>query len=185
MCKSTILLANNSAVDSISKNDRIAIELAEIWGLDQGVRQNIELFYKLDKAFINKLDSMIFDKTIDFIKEYGWVTDLGKYDSIYSYLPEVLYAVMLHNPHRLIDSSIYELLKNEVKARRLNPQWLIIFLDKYYVIYEKRTLYNSSFKQWLEFPYLLEEDKVLSDSLMNDIGLKALPDSLFLQNITQ
>ena len=45
---------------------------------------------------------------------------------------------------------------------------------------EKRTLYFSGFRQWLQQPYPQKKDQALSDSLRQDLGLPVLPDSLFV-----
>lgn len=55
----------------------------------------------------------------------------------------------------------------------------MLILDKYYVVCEKRTLLNSEFKQWLDFPYVKIKDKSESDSIMESIGQPLLPDSVF------
>ena len=109
------------------------------------------------------------------------MTDLGKYNSTHGYLLQALTAVMLHSPHRLMDGDVYSLLRTESEAGRLHPEALALFLDRYYVIYQKRSLYGSDFRKFLQPPALNPEDRPLSDSLRRDIGLSPLPDSLFRQ----
>lgn len=174
---------NDKNTNTLSRVDSMAIFLADIWSLDQGIREDVKMYSRLDKAFKYKMDSLCFNKAIRFIECFGWPTDIGKYNPEFGYLLQTLTAVMLHNSHRLMDSSVYQLLKNEVIENRLNPNTLSLFLDKYYVVYEKRTLYYSQFRKFLSVPFPYKADKLLSDSLRADIGLKSLPDSVFSNNI--
>ena len=93
---------------------------------------------------------------------------------------EALPAVLLHNPQRLIEPHTYDLLKREVEAGRLSAEFAATLLDKYYVMKEKRTLYFSGFRKWLQPPYPQKRDQALSDSLRQDLGLPVLPDSVFV-----
>lgn len=170
-----------SDIALVKDRDRAVMELVQLWGIDQGVR-NPELFH--DSIYpgyvkITKIDSMCFDRAITFIKKYGWPTeqtvgDFYEYEETHALSP-----ILLHSPHRLKNDSIYQLLKGEVIAKRLKPESLALFLDKYYVTYEKRSLYNSPFKVWTPAKGVLLKDKHLSDSLMKDIGLSPLPDSIY------
>jgi len=67
----------------------------------------------------------------------------------------------------------------EVKKGNLSPQAYLLFLDNYFVVCEKKTVLNSSFKVWLDKPFVKKEDKQLSDSIMKEVGLSTLPDSIF------
>ena len=57
---------------------------------------------------------------------------------------------------------------------------MALALDKYYVVYEKRSLYNSDFKAFLPNNGVLASDKILSDSLRTDIGLLPLNEAEFI-----
>lgn len=179
-----ILLSNCNAdmfcADKITKLDSMVISLMDIYSLDQGIRSDVNLYLNNSKAFNLRMDSICFNKAINFIKKFGWPNDLGKYNDSYGYLLESLTAVMLHSPHRLIDKSVYELLKEEIISGRLNPELMALFLDKYYVIYEGKTLYNTDFKKFLSNPYPKLNDKQISDSLRKDLGLLPLPDSVYI-----
>ena len=167
--------------EKVTSLDSTVIALAEIWSLDQGVRNDVSLYLENSREFNLRIDSICFDKAIECIRHFGWVTDLGKYNSTHGYLLQALTAVMLHNPHRLMDGDVYSLLRTEAEAGRLHPEALALFLDKYYVTYQKRSLYGSDFRKFLQRPALNPEDRPLSDSLRRDIGLSPLPDSLFRQ----
>ena len=167
--------------EKVTSLDSTVIALAEIWSLDQGVRNDVSLYLENSREFNLRIDSICFDKAIECIRHFGWVTDLGKYNSTHGYLLQALTAVMLHSPHRLMDGDVYSLLRTEAEAGRLHPEALALFLDKYYVTYQKRSLYGSDFRKFLQPPALNPEDRPLSDSLRRDIGLSPLPDSLFRQ----
>ena len=83
--------------------------------------------------------------------------------------------------YRAFQRQVRSDLRTEAEAGRLHPETLALFLDKYYVIYQKRSLYGSDFRKFLQPPALNPEDRPLSDSLRRDIGLSPLPDSLFRQ----
>ena len=164
----------------ITRLDSIAIILAEIRALDQGIRDNSSLYRANSRAFNLHTDSLCFSKAIWVIERYGYINNLGKYNDSFRYLLEALPAVLLHNPHRLIEPYTYNLLKREVEAGRLPAEFVATLLDKYYVMKEKRTLYFSGFRKWLQQPYPQKRDQALSDSLRQDLGLPVLPDSLFV-----
>lgn len=180
-----IIQASNGNVTKVgkatNKKDSVLIELIKLWGLDQGIRNN-NIFHDseyLGYVKISKIDSFCFERAISLIKKYGWPTeqtvgDFYEYEETHALSP-----ILLHSPHRLKNDSIYQLLKGEVIAKRLKPESLALFLDKYYVTYEKRSLYNSPFKVWTPAKGVLLKDKHLSDSLMKDIGLSPLPDSIY------
>ena len=168
-------------IDSeITRLDSIAITLAEIRALDQGIRDNPHLYFSNSRAFRLHMDSLCFSKAIWLIERCGYISNLGKYNNSFGYLLEALPAVLLHNPQRLIEPHTYDLLKREVEAGRLSAEFAATLLDKYYVMKEKRTLYFSGFRKWLQPPYPQKRDQALSDSLRQDLGLPVLPDSVFV-----
>lgn len=172
-----------SDIAHVKDRDRAVMELIQLWGIDQGIR-NPELFHDsihLGYVKITKIDSMCFDRAILFIKKYGWPTkqllgDFNVYEETNALLP-----IFLHSPHRLKNDTVYQLLKSEVLNGRLSPKRMALFMDKYYVTYEKRSLYNSPFKEWTPAKGVLQKDKLLSDSLMRDIGLVPLADSVLIK----
>ena len=70
------------------------------------------------------------------------------------------------------------MLISEVKKGKLSSSTCMLILDKYYVVCEHRTLFNTAFKNWLKNPYVKKEDKWLSDSLMNELDLPLLPNHI-------
>ena len=147
----------------ITRLDSIAIILAEIRALDQGIRDNSSLYLANSRAFNLHTDSLCFSKAIWVIEHYGYIKNLGKYNDSFGYLLEALPAVLLHNPQRLIEPHTYDLLKREVEAGRLPAEFVATLL-----------------RQWLQQPYPQKRDQALSDSLRQDLGLPVLPDSLFV-----
>ena len=177
---STNLDHQSKPVSKVTRLDSIAITLAEIGALDQGIRDNSNLYFANTRAFNLHTDSLCFSKAIWLFEHYGYISELGKYNVSFGYLLEALPAVLLHNPQRLIEPQTYDLLKREVEAGRLPAEFVATLLDKYYVMKEKRTLYFSGFRKWLQQPYPQKKDQALSDSLRQDLGLPVLPDSLFV-----
>ena len=84
--------------EKVTSLDSTVIALAEIWSLDQGVRSDVSLYLENSRKFNLRIDSICFDKAIECIRHFGWVTDLGKYNSTHGYLLQALTAVMLHSP---------------------------------------------------------------------------------------
>ena len=147
---STNLDHQSKPVSEVTRLDSIAITLAEIRALDQGIRDNSNLYRTNSRAFKLHTDSLCFSKAIWLIEHYGYINDLGKYNDSFGYLFEALPAVLLHNPQRLIEPQTYDLLKREVEAGRLPAEFVATLLDKYYVMKEKRTLYFSGFVLFLK-----------------------------------
>ena len=67
--------------EKVTPLDSTVITLAEIWSLDQGVRSDVSLYLENSREFNLRIDSICFDKAIECIRHFGWVTDLGKYNS--------------------------------------------------------------------------------------------------------
>lgn len=169
---------------STHERDSIAFFLSQMYGLDQGIRQ--EELSKKHPGDIQKIwssvDSINFDKFIAFVDKYGIPTQelLGEHYKQESVRGSTA-VILLHNPHRLFHPEVYALLKREVAAGRLRPKALAISLDKYFVFYKKKSIYNSDFKALVKAKGVLLSDKAQSDSLRRDIGLEALPDSMFVK----
>ena len=170
--------------DKVFIPDSIFFVLTEIYGLDQGIRNMSLAQSRKDKnvrEYIRKVDSVNFVRACGIVAKYGWIDEKcvrGKYADVES-VKSSLYAIFLHNPQEFRNDSIRRLLITEVKKGNLSPQAYLLFLDKYFVVCEKKTVLNSSFKVWLDKPFVKKEDKQLSDSIMKDVGLSTLPDSIF------
>ena len=159
--------------------DSIALVLSEMYGLDQGVRDSSlhQLKKKADvRAFLFSVDSINFQRATEIIKKYGWIDGkvLGETYLHKESINASLLAIFLHNPRRL-NRHLRQMLISEVKKCRLSSSTCMLILDKYYVVCEHRTIFNTAFKNWLQKPYVKQEDKWLSDSLMNELGLPLLP----------
>lgn len=159
--------------------DSIALVLSEMYGLDQGVRDSSlhQLKKKADvRAFLFSVDSINFQRATEIIKKYGWIDGkvLGETYLHKESINASLLAIFLHNPRRL-NRHLRQMLISEVKKGRLSSSTCMLILDKYYVVCEHRTIFNTAFKNWLQKPYVKQEDKWLSDSLMNELGLPLLP----------
>jgi hypothetical protein len=169
--------------DSIQRE--YAFELAQIYALDQGVRNSYILneYEKESKKIVPAVDSINFEKFIKLVRQYGYPgkSFLGEYFELESVCSAGI-VVLLHNPRRIIEPEIYHLLKNEVESKRLSPKLFAEALDKYYVIYERKSLYNSQFRKWpkLQIKGVSIKDKQLSDSLRIDIGLPPLAENEFI-----
>ena len=62
--------------EKVTSLDSTVITLAEIWSLDQGVRSDVSLYLENSRKFNLRIDSICFDKAIECIRHFGWVTDL-------------------------------------------------------------------------------------------------------------
>lgn len=157
--------------------DSIALELCQIFGLDQGIRQrNIGC----GGGGMLKIDSTNFIKMIDIIDKYGFPSKntLGEYFRG-ECVRMAAVAVMLHNPHKIAkEKKILNLLVREYKKGNLTERLLYSFIDKYYFMKTfdttKKVYYGPSF--WGN-PCI--EDRAISDSLRREIGLPPLKEEDF------
>jgi hypothetical protein len=160
--------------------DSLAFELCQIYGLDQGIR--------LSEGFPNKMnlvtvvDTFNFDRVISFIERNGFPTKrlLGEKNSKNECVKGAAVAVLLHNPHRLVNEKKYfDILLNEVKIDNLPPDFFATILDKYYWINSKnketrRVFYGSQFGK----PCI--QTKEATNKARIEIGLAALEDDGFV-----
>ncbi len=175
------LQAQQETIDTtITADERKVILLSEMWSLDQSIRSDVNIYYNLPPEFINKMDSICFDKAYEYLRTFGWDLNIGKYEKEFGHLSTMLSAILMHNPKRIMEPEVYKLLRNEALEGRLSPNLLALFLDVYYVVYYKRTLYNSKYRLLLKNPAPLFEDRKQSDRLRKDIGLPPLPQSVFV-----
>ncbi len=170
--------------------DSLAIELTQIFALDQGLRNLYSNKSVCDQHeglrghvanVILVVDSLNLVKMMDIISTYGYPSEelLGDhYQNTYVKMAEKV--VFLHAPFSLFKEDIYPVLRQEAREGRLDPETLASYLDKYYVTFHRKTLYDSVFKNMIKVKGVCREDKALSDSLRLDIGLPVLADSLFI-----
>lgn len=158
-----------------SIQDSLALELCQIYGLDQGIRQMGLGGGKRDI----KIDSVNFVKMLGIIEQYGFPCEktLGEYFRGECVTMAAI-AVMLHNPHRIVsDKKAFDLLLREVNRGNLSAKVFANFLDKYYfmkTLNTTRKVYYGS--QWGK-PCI--EDRAVSDSLRREIGLPPLREEDF------
>lgn len=172
--KSTDIKSVKDNRSVISKEDSLAIQLIELFGSDQIARRNNRIFVGLD--------SINFTILVNFVKKNGFPNEelLGeKYMKIEA-VKAVSASVLLHNPHRLVNEKEYlHLFLDEVEKGNMSREFLATVLDKYYwVRYDeygnRKVLYGTQFGKPCK-KYRKE-----SDSVRAIIGLRPLPDSLFI-----
>lgn len=84
------------------------------------------------------------------------------------------FAILLHNPDRLVqDETYYTLFLNEVQAGRMKPEVFALLIDKYYWSRGENLVYGGPFG----FPCLSEKKAV--NQRRKAIGLGELADSTF------
>ncbi len=169
-----------STTQKMTLNDSLVMEMHAIFTLDQGIRDTA--VWDSKSKVVQSIDSVCFVRTIDFIKKYGWPTHelKGKYAD-YEPVSVAFVPVMLHHPNRMIEPEIHELLVKQVRDGKLKAETVILFFDKYWVFCKGKSLYNTGFKVLTRAKGVLKRDKELSDSLMREIGLDVLPDSVFVE----
>lgn len=181
-------LADLELSDSTRK--RLAFELFEIYIADQAIRhEKIWLHPNFEQeawsAPLQSIDSINYDRFFDMVRRYGWPSKkrLEPYYIDHACFQAPGMVILLHNPKRIAkEQDIYQLLKHEALVCRLDKQWLADALDKYYVVYEHRSLYGTQMKNWKRCTLggVSIHDRQLSDSLRRDIGLPPLDESEFV-----
>jgi len=168
----SITETKNSGV--LSHQDSLAIQLIELYGSDQIARRNNRIFVGLD--------TINFKLLVDFVKAYGYPSEdlLGKYLYRIEQVQATAGAILLHNPHRLVNEKKYlNLFLQEVENGNMNREALALILDKYYWVRRdengnRKVLYGTQFGK----PCLKYRKK--SNSVRAIIGLKALSDAAFM-----
>ena len=183
---------NNKHIDTnkISKRDSIALseknqdslafELCQIYGLDQGLRRSKGFSGKM--KLIQKIDTFNFERIVNFVKTNGIPSEklVGGKNFSQECVEGALGAVLLHNPHMLVNEKKHlNIFLEEVNKGNLKMETLITVLDKYYWVKRdefgnRKLLYGSQFgKPCKKF-------RRESDSVRAAIGLPPLPDSSFV-----
>ncbi len=159
----------------LNQKDSLAIQLIQLYGSDQIARHQNRL--------ISALDTINFKVLVDFVRQHGFPNKalLGKHYMAIEEVQAAAGAVLLHNPHRLVNEQQYfDLFLNEVHNGNMSKEYLALILDKYYWVRRDKDghrmlLYGTQFGM----PCL--KYKTQSDSARLAIGLKPLADSLFLK----
>lgn len=170
---STTRVSENKGVND---NKGLAFQLSQLYGSDQTIRDIADS--REGVVIMQKIDSINFVRLIEIIKVHGYPNEkkLGsscwKYESVCLAAP----AILLHNPSKVVQKKIFDLLKKEVENGNMKPEALALILDKYYVYYKGYSLYHTQFKK------ANIKDKEIVNKARLEIGLNVLPDSLFITN---
>ncbi|WP_051224316.1 hypothetical protein [Flavobacterium tegetincola] len=182
-CKSVATQHNTtSEIDSVAqrKQDSLAFELCQIYGLDQGIRDSRITFNKA--KIMSSIDTLSFVRVVNFVVMNGFPTEelVGKRNYSQECVSMAFPAVLLHNSHRLINEQKYfDLFFNEVRKGNLQAEYFAMILDKYYWGNSKnkdtrRVFYGSQFGK----PCI--QTKEATNKARIEIGLEALEDSGFV-----
>lgn len=182
-CKS--VANNNQQVTEIDlaterKQDSLAFELCQIYGLDQGIRDSRIRFDK--REIMSSVDTLSFIRIVNFVVMNGFPTEqiVGKKNYSQECVSMAFPAVLLHNPKRLVNEQKYfDLFFNEVKKGNLQAEYFASILDKYYWGNSKnkknrRVFYGSQFGK----PCI--QTKEATNKARIEIGLSALEDDGFV-----
>lgn len=150
----------------------MAFELCALYSADQSIRER-EVFENMDHEVIKRIDSINFARLIAFIEENGYPNEklLGKRLEAHECVGSSAFALLLHNPHKLIAHEKYfNLLLKEVEQGNLKRETLAFFLDKYYWSRSggKKVMYGS------DFGIPCVETKEETNRLRAGIGLEKL-----------
>jgi hypothetical protein len=174
---SNYIKSDISKTDSIKNiQDSLSFELSQIFGLDQGIRNNLKGIMK-NMGYIQKIDSANFYRIIDFIKKNGVPNAnlLGKDNYSRECVEGAVICVLLHTPHMIVNSPEHlNFFANLVKRGEMSESFLSTVLDKYYFYKYRKSYYGIS---WCK-PCISDKNK--SDSLRTILGFKPLPDSVFI-----
>lgn len=160
--------------------DSLAFELCKIYGFDQGIRDT-DLKYNKSQV-MPMIDTLSFNKIISFLTVNGYPNTalLGERNMQQECVELSFVAVLLHNPHRLVNEQLYyDLFLAEVKKGTMTADFFATVLDKYYWIKSKnkvnrRVFYGSPFGS----PCI--QTKKETNKARIEIGLKPLKDSEFV-----
>ena len=156
--------------------DSLALALCQIYGLDQGIRRSPGFENKM--LLVRNVDTFNFKRIVNFIKDNGMPNEelLGKSNYSQECVKAAFGAVMLHNPHMLVnDEKNFNFFVNLVNEGQLQSQYLALILDKYYWAKSSgnSVLYGSQFGK----PCL--NNKKETNKARKEIGLPPLKDAEF------
>ena len=164
-----VVLYGCSAQSKRNLRNNLAFELCEIYGIDQGIRQDGIV---IDKKSNIKIDSLNFQRVMNFINKNGYPNK----DNIGTYINEkcvqaAAIVVLLHNPQHIVNNKEYrDLLIKEVKKGNMKEETLLLIMDKYYWHISKgKKVYMGS-----KFGKPCIKDRAKSDSLRKAISLLPL-----------
>ena len=164
-----VVLYGCSAQSKRNLRNNLAFELCEIYGIDQGIRQDGIV---IDKKSNIKIDSLNFQRVMNFINKNGYPNK----DNIGTYINEkcvqaTATIVLLHNPQHIVkNTENRDLLIKEVKKGNMKEETLLLIMDKYYWHISKgKKVYMGS-----KFGKPCIKDRAKSDSLRKAISLLPL-----------
>ena len=164
-----VVLYGCSAQSKRNSRNNLAFELCEIYGIDQGIRQEGIV---IDKKSNIKIDSLNFQRVINFINKNGYPNK----DNIGTYINEkcvqaTATIVLLHNPQHIVNNKENrDILIKEVKKGNMKEETLLLIMDKYYWHISKgKKVYMGS-----KFGKPCIKDRAKSDSLRKAISLPPL-----------
>ena len=164
-----VVLYGCSAQSKRNSRNNLAFELCEIYGIDQGIRQEGIV---IDKKSNIKIDSLNFQRVINFINKNGYPNK----DNIGTYINEkcvqaTATVVLLHNPQHIVkNKENKDILIKEVKKGNMKEETLLLIMDKYYWHISKgKKVYMGS-----KFGKPCIKDRAKSDSLRKAISLLPL-----------
>lgn len=162
------------------EQDSLAFELCQIYGLDQGIRLSEGFENKM--RLIQSVDTFCFEKIVTFTEKHGFPNKklLGNSYKKHECVNSVAGAVLLHNPHRLVNEKrFFNLFLNEVEKGNMSRELLALVLDKYYWV-RKDESGNRKVIYGTQFGMPCRKYKEQSDRARKEIGLPPLADSLFV-----
>ncbi|MCZ8230131.1 hypothetical protein [Flavobacterium sp.] len=179
-CSNSKFTNLNASKSIQSKQDSLAFELCQMYGLDQGIR--LSEGFKDKAKLTQNLDTLNFKKIVAFLKANGFPNKelLGEKNFKHECVEGAFVAILLHNPHRLVNEQIhFDFFLNEVKKGNMKPDFFASVLDKYYWAKSKnkktrRVFYGSVFGK----PCI--QTKEATNKARIEIGLKALKDDEFV-----
>ena len=164
-----VVLYGCSAQSKRNSENNLAFELCEIYGIDQGIRQDGIV---IDKKSNIKIDSLNFQRVMNFINKNGYPNK----DNIGTYINEkcvqaTATIVLLHNPQHIVkNKENRDILIKEVKKGNMKEETLLLIMDKYYWHISKgKKVYMGS-----KFGKPCIKDRAKSDSLRKAISLLPL-----------
>jgi len=164
-----VVLYGCSAQSKRNLRNNLAFELCEIYGIDQGIRQDGIV---IDKKSNIKIDSLNFQRVMNFINKNGYPNK----DNIGTYINEkcvqaTATIVLLHNPQHIVkNKENRDILIKEVKKGNMKEETLLLIMDKYYWHISKgKKVYMGS-----KFGKPCIKDRAKSDSLRKAISLLPL-----------
>ena len=164
-----VVLYGCSAQSKRNSENNLAFELCEIYGIDQGIRQEGIV---IDKKSNIKIDSLNFQRVINFINKNGYPNK----DNIGTYINEkcvqaAAIVVLLHSPQHIVNNKENrDILIKEVKKGNMKEETLLLIMDKYYWHISKgKKVYMGS-----KFGKPCIKDRAKSDSLRKAISLPPL-----------